>query len=147
MNYKTNKLCKYRYLIFLFLGLNSCFSEEYEYIGEIKVVNKENWRVKIYQLDEFEMLTPVRYEIVDKDDNLISERHRLTSADANLQSVDKFYAKVQDSIFYICYYYPEVVVIKHITNLNGPNQWDLIKRLQKHDASLFLFDAHVIYEN
>ena len=110
---------------------------------EKKIINKEDWRIKLYQLDKFEMLTPVDYEIVNENDSIILGRHRLTGAE-NLQDVDKFYAKIQDSIFYVCYPYPEVVAIKHISNLNGSNQWELIKKLQKHDAFLYLFDGYVV---
>ncbi len=127
------KLC----LLILSIGLNSCFSEKFEYIGKKQVLNKPDWIVKFYQLDKFEVFTPVRYEITNKDGSLISERHRLTSADANLQNVNNFYVKVQDSILYICYPYPKVVAIKHISNLDKPNQWDLIKKLYRRDTSLY----------
>lgn len=137
------KFCKYTCLMITFIGLHSCFSEKYEYKGEKKIINKEDWRIKLYQLDKFEMLTPVDYEIVNENDSIILGRHRLTGAE-NLQDVDKFYAKIQDSIFYVCYPYPEVVAIKHISNLNGSNQWELIKKLQKHDAFLYLFDGYVV---
>ena len=108
--------------------------------------NKENWKIKIYQLDEFETLTPVEYEIVNESDSLITERHGLMATDSNLRSVDKYYAKIQNSIFFVCYPYPKVVAIKHISNLNISNQWSLIKELQRHDASLYLHPAHVVYK-
>jgi len=128
----------------LFIGLYSCFSNKYQFIGEKKVVNKESWRVKFYQLDEFEVFAPIRYEVVNENDSLIIGRHRLTGADANLQSVDKFYAKIQDSIFFVCYPYPKVVAIKHISNWNSSNQWGLIKKLHKYDTSLYQNSADVI---
>ncbi len=129
--------CKIILAISLPLGLHSCFSEKYEFIGEKKIINKEEWKVKFYQLDKFEMLAPVDYEVVNESDSLILERAWLTGADANLQSVDKFYAKIQDSILYICYPYPKVEAIKHLSNLNDANQWDLLKELQKYDPSLY----------
>jgi hypothetical protein len=125
------------YFVILFIGLNSCFSKKFEYIGEKQVINKEDWKVKFYQLDEFEMFTPVRYKVVNSNGSLITEKQALTGADANLQNVEKFYAKVQDSIFFICYPYPKVVAIKNILNLNKPNQWELIKKLNDQDSSLY----------
>ena len=138
---KMNKLRNKTYLILLFIGLNSCFLEKFEYKGEKQVVNKEAWKVKFYQLDEFEMITPIRYEVVSENGSVILERQAL-SADSNLQNVDNFYVKMQDSIFYICHPYPKVVAIKHISNMNKPNQWGLIKKLNKHDASLYNYNGH-----
>lgn len=121
----------------LFISIYSCFSNKYEYIGEKKIINKEDWRVKIYQKDEFDMATPISYQIVDENDSLISRRRFLIGTTDKLKNADRLYAKIQDSIFYVCYPYPKVIVIKHISNLDGSNQWDLIIKLQKHDASLY----------
>ena len=137
---------KYIFVILLPIGVYSCFSEKYEYRGEKRIINKEDWRVKFYQLDKFEMITPVRFEIVNKNDSLITGRHGLMGADSRLQNVDDYYAKIQDSILYICYPYPQVLAIKHISNINGSNQWGLIKKLQKQDTSLYLHPSYVIYE-
>lgn len=101
MNKLSNKIC----IVVLCIGLYSCFSNKFEFKGEKQVVNKEDWKIKIYQLDEFEMITPIRYEIVNKKGNVILERQSL-SADSNLQNLDNFHVKVQDSIFYICHPYP-----------------------------------------
>lgn len=132
-----NKLHQRRFLILLItIGLYSCFSKKFEYKGEKEVVYKEDWKVRFYQLNEFEMITPIRYEIVDENGNLILERQSL-SADANLQNVDIFYVKMQDSIFYICHPYPKIVAIKHISKIDKPNQWHLIEKLNKYDASLY----------
>ncbi|MFL0091765.1 hypothetical protein, partial [Tenacibaculum maritimum] len=109
MNKLGNKVC----LILIFMVMYSCFSNKFEYIGEKQVVNKEDWIVKFYQKDEFEMFTPVIYEVFNGSKKLTSERRSLTGADANLQNVNNFYVKMQDSIFYICYPYPIVVAIKH----------------------------------
>ncbi len=93
------------------------------------------------------MFTPVRYEIVNERDSLITGRHSLIGADANLQNVDQYFAKIQDSIFYACYPYPKVMAIKHIANIRESNQWDLIERLKKSDTVLYLYPAHVIHES
>ncbi len=137
---------RYLFLVILSLILYSCFSEKYEYVGEKKVINKDNWKIKIYQLDEFETLTPVEYEIVNERDSLVTGRHGLMGADANLQNVDRYYAKIQDSIFYICYPYPKVMAIKHISNINGSNQWSLIENLKKRDTSLYLDSSYIFYK-
>ncbi|MFL0063977.1 hypothetical protein [Tenacibaculum maritimum] len=134
MNKLGNKVC----LILIFMVMYSCFSNKFEYIGEKQVVNKEDWIVKFYQKDEFEMFTPVIYEVFNGSKKLTSERRSLTGADANLQNVNNFYAKIQDSIFYICYPYPIVVAIKDVSNIDKPNQWDLIEKLKKQDSSLYV---------
>ena len=59
------------------------------------------------------------------------------TGDSNLQNVDDFYVNIQDSIFFICYPYPKIVAINHISNLNKPNEWDLIKKLNEQDTSLY----------
>lgn len=126
----------------LTIGLYSCFSNKYEYIGEEKIVNKEDWRVKIYQKDEFNMVTPISYQVVDEKDSLITRRYFLIGTHDKLKNVDRFYSKIQDSIFYICYPYPEVVTIKHLSTLDSSNQWGLIKKLQKYDTSLYRSGEH-----
>ncbi|MFL0155661.1 hypothetical protein V2687_14070, partial [Tenacibaculum maritimum] len=78
----------------------SCFSNKYEYKGKKRVINKEDWIVKIYQFDEFEMITSIDYEIVNEDGQFIMNRQGLTG-DSNIPNVDNFYVKMQDSIFYI----------------------------------------------
>ncbi|MFL0116918.1 hypothetical protein R5N98_09045 [Tenacibaculum maritimum] len=118
MNKLGNKVC----LILIFMVMCSCFSNKFEYIGEKQVVNKEDWIVKFYQKDEFEMFTPVIYEVFNGSKKLTSERRSLTGADANLQNVNNFYVKMQDSIFYICYPYPIVVAIKDVSNMDKQNQ-------------------------
>ncbi|GAB1856577.1 hypothetical protein MHTCC0001_14120 [Flavobacteriaceae bacterium MHTCC 0001] len=133
---------KYICAILLTIVLYSCFSNQYEYIGEKKIVNKEDWRVKIYQKDEFDMATPISYQVVDENDSSITRRYFLIGTNDKLKNVDGFYAKIQDSILYMCYPYPEVVAIKHLSALDSSNQWDLIKKLQKYDTSLYRSGEH-----
>ncbi|MFL0151515.1 hypothetical protein V2632_09560 [Tenacibaculum maritimum] len=131
MNKLGNKVC----LILIFMVMYSCFSNKYEYKGKKRVINKEDWIVKIYQFDEFEMITSIDYEIVNEDGQFIMNRQGL-GGDSNIPNVDNFYVKMQDSIFYICYPYPKVIAIKHISNMDKQNQWDLIEKLKKQDSSL-----------
>ncbi|MFL0118781.1 hypothetical protein [Tenacibaculum maritimum] len=131
MNKLGNKVC----LILIFMVMYSCFSNKFEFKGKKRVINKEDWIVKIYQFDEFEMITSIDYEIVNEDGQFIMNRQGL-GGDSNIPNVDNFYAKIQDSIFYICYPYPKVIAIKHISNMDKQNQWDLIEKLKKQDSSL-----------
>ncbi|MFL0106968.1 hypothetical protein [Tenacibaculum maritimum] len=131
MNKLGNKVC----LILIFMVMYSCFSNKFEFKGKKRVINKEDWIVKIYQFDEFEMITSIDYEIVNEDGELIMKRKGL-DGDSNIPNVDNFYVKMQDSIFYICYPYPKVIAIKHISNMDKQNQWDLIEKLKKQDSSL-----------
>ena len=84
------------------------------------------------------MVTPISYQVVNENDSLFARRIFLIGTHDKLQNVDRFYAKIQDSILYICYPYPKVIAIKHISNLSSPNQWDLIEKLQKYDTSLYI---------
>ncbi len=136
------KFCKYTCLMSLFFGLYSCFSGKDEYIGEKKIINKEDWRIKIYQEDKFDSATPISYQIIDKNDSLIAGKYFLIGTTDKLKDVDRFYAKIQDSIFYVCYPYPKVLAIKHISNLDSSNQKNLIIKLQKHDPSLSADDVY-----
>ncbi|MFL0063978.1 hypothetical protein, partial [Tenacibaculum maritimum] len=113
MNKLGNKVC----LILILIVLYSCFSNKFEFKGEKRVLNKEDWIVKFYQKDEFEMITPIRYKVVNEDGELIMKRKGL-GGDSNIPNVDNFYVKMQDSIFYICYPYPKVIAIKHISNMD-----------------------------
>ncbi|MFL0094804.1 hypothetical protein, partial [Tenacibaculum maritimum] len=124
MNKLGNKVC----LILIFMVMYSCFSNKYEYKGKKRLINKGDWIVKIYQFDEFEMITSIDYEIVNEDGQFIMNRQGL-GGDSNIPNVDNFYVKMQDSIFYICYPYPKVIAIKHISNMDKQNQWDLIEKL------------------
>ena len=71
---------------------------EQDIIGKKKIINKQDWSVKFYQLDEFDMVTPISYQVVDVNDSLISGRSFLAGTDANKKSIEEFYVEIQDSI-------------------------------------------------
>ena len=82
------KICKYTIVVVLFIGLSSCFSNRYEFIGKKKMINTENLWVKFYQLDEFDMVTPISYQVVDINDSLLTRRYFLIGTNDKLKNVD-----------------------------------------------------------
>lgn len=59
------------FLIFILPILSSCFSNKYELIGKKKVEGSRNLYVNIYQLDEFDNVTPINFEVVNDKDSII----------------------------------------------------------------------------
>lgn len=101
-------------VILLTFGLTSCFSNKYEEIGQKEVKGKENLHVKFFQLDEFEHITPIEFELLNEHDSILIQREYLTGETPMLESVEKFSPILYDSIFYICYPYPKVYAIHHL---------------------------------
>ncbi|QLG45310.1 hypothetical protein [Costertonia aggregata] len=61
----------------------------------------ENTFVNIYQKDEFDFVTPLYYEILDSDENLILEKHHLIGTNDQIMDLENFKAKSYDSIVYL----------------------------------------------
>lgn len=101
-------------VILLTFGLTSCFSNKYEEIGQKKVKGSENLHVKFFQLDEFDHITPIKFDLINKNGSILIKREYLTGETPMLESVEKFSPILYDSIFYICYQYPKVHTIHHL---------------------------------
>lgn len=126
------------FLIFILPILTSCFSNKYELIGKKKVEGSGNLYVNIYQLDEFDNVTPINFEVVNDKDSIILPRKFLTGTDISIndQTIENFQAFLHDSIFYLCYFYPQVYKIQHL-DINSQHPTDsLFKKLKLHDAKL-----------
>ncbi|TRX60190.1 hypothetical protein FNH22_09080 [Fulvivirga sp. M361] len=123
--------------IMLACSLTSCFSNQYEEIGKKKVEGSTNLYVKIYQKDQFEHLTPVAFELINKKDSILIHRRYFTGETPMLQNVEDFYPFLYDSIFYICYPYPVVYAIQHLdTSKSDFSRDTLFKKLKKYDDKL-----------
>ncbi|MCT8341262.1 hypothetical protein MG296_14440 [Flavobacteriaceae bacterium TK19130] len=81
------------------LLFTSCFQERK--IGQLKVSGIENTFVNIYQKDEFDFVTPLYYEILDSDENLILEKHHLIGTNDHITDLKNFKANSYDSIVYL----------------------------------------------
>ena len=140
---KTNKwkMKKVQYLRgFLALatcGLVSCFSNKYEFEGEKKVVGSRDLIVRIYQEDKFDKVTAIEFELVNDKDSVLIPANYLTGTDMAHEAIDRYYAGLHDSIFYLCYPYPEVYAFKRLSPSKSEVSQDyLFKRLKAYDPKL-----------
>jgi hypothetical protein len=118
-------------------GLVSCFSNKYELEGEKRVVGSRDLIVRIYQEDKFDKVTAINFELVNAKDSVLIPAHYLTGTDMAHEAIDRYYAGVHDSIFYLCYPYPEVYAFKHLSpHKSGLLQDSLFKRLKAYDPKL-----------
>jgi len=99
-------------LILTAVGLVSCFSNEFELMGEKKVVGSRDLVVKIYQEDKFDKVTAINFELVNEKDSILIPEVFLTGTDETQEKIERFYPALHDSIFYLCYPYPEVFAIR-----------------------------------
>lgn len=124
-------------LILSMCVFTSCFSNEYELTGEKKVEGSENLYVKIYQMDEFEHVTPIHFELLNSKDSVIIRETYLTGTDVRHEKIERFYPFLHDSIFYLCYPYPEVCTIQHLDPAKSELPRDtLFNKLKAHDSKL-----------
>ena len=132
------KKCNYIVLVILLIyGLVSCFSNKYEEIGQKKVHGSKNLYVKFFQLDEFEHISPIKFDLLNENDSVLIHRMYLTGGTPMLQNVDNFYPSLYDSILYICYPYPVVHVIQHLdTSKSDLHRDTLLKMIKTHDSKL-----------
>ncbi|MCL5130541.1 hypothetical protein [Algibacter sp. L4_22] len=87
------------FLLLTLILFTSCFQERK--IGQIKVSGIEDTFMNIYQKDEFDFVTPLYYEILDSDENLILEKHHLIGTEDHITDLNDFKAKSYDSILYL----------------------------------------------
>lgn len=117
--------------------LTSCFSNEYELIGEKKVEGSRNLYVKIYQEDKFDYVTPIHFELLNIKDSVIIPETYLTGTDVRYENIERFFPFLYDSIFYICYPYPKVYFIQHLNTIKPQFPRDsLFKKLKERDNKL-----------
>jgi len=141
-----NKLVNCTLIALMFLGLYSCFSNKYEYVGKKKIEGSNDWYFKVFYKDEFEMFRPIQFEITNSNDSVILERRYFDGTDIEVKMED-FHVCIKDSIFYACYKYPRVVAIRRVSDFNDSllldspylsfNQSKLVEELHKYDTSLY----------
>ncbi len=123
--------------ILMVLGLVSCFSNKYKEIGQKKVKGSESLQVKFFQLDVFEHISPIEFELLDDKDSVLITREYLTGETPMLDNVENFSPILHDSIFYICYPYPKVYAIHHLnSSKSGLSRDTLFKLLKANDNRL-----------
>ena len=124
-------------VVLLSCGLSSCFSNEFEEIGTKKVDGSETLCVKFFQLDEFDHISPIRFDLLNQNDSILINRKYVTGETPLMQSVEKFSPILYDSILYICYPYPEVCAIHHLDPSKPELSRDTLFRIIKaHDSAL-----------
>jgi hypothetical protein len=93
--------------------------------------------VKLYQQDKFDYVTPITFELINEKDSILIPEHFLTGTDETQEKIDRFYPGLRDSIFYLCYPYPEVFAIKHLSPSKSQLSRDsLFRRLKAYDNKL-----------
>jgi hypothetical protein len=118
-------------------GLVSCFSNQYELEGEKNVVGSRDLRVRIYQENKFDKVTAIEFELVNDKDSILIPASYLTGTDMAHETIDRYYAGVHDSIFYLCYPYPEVFAIRPLAIYKSPLSRDsLFQKLKAYDPKL-----------
>lgn len=123
--------------VLIVCGLTSCFSDKDELIGKKKVKGSENLFVKIYQQDKFDYVTPILFELINQDGTVIISKMFLTGTDVRHEKIERFYPFLHDSIFYICYPYPEVYAIHHLNPAKSELPKDtLFKMIKENDSKL-----------
>ena len=127
-----NALC----ILTLFL-LASCFSGKYELLGKKNVYGSSNLYVNFYQKDEFDMVTPLAYELIDENNKILIERDFIIGTNDKLESVEALYATLYDSILYISYPYVENVhIIKDLKNRNQLTRDKLFEIIKSNNKDL-----------
>jgi hypothetical protein len=87
-----------------------CSTDEYRYVGKLKVKGIEDIYVKIYQKDKWDWATPLHYELVKSKDTIIQRRRFLVGTlDGPLENVEGFYSGSCDGIIYVAYVKPDRV--------------------------------------
>ncbi|MFD2717111.1 hypothetical protein ACFST9_00190 [Hymenobacter monticola] len=120
-------------------GLVSCFSNKYELEGEKKVVGAQDLIVRIYQEDKFDNVTAIEFELVNDKDSILIPANYLTGTDMAHETIDRYYAGLHDSIFYLCYPYPTIYAIEHLSPYKKQLPLDsLFKRLKEYDPRLII---------
>ncbi|PHR94009.1 MAG: hypothetical protein COA80_12910 [Leeuwenhoekiella sp.] len=77
----------------------SCFKERR--IGQLEISGIDNVFMNIYQEDEFDFATALKYEITDSEKNLILEKSNLIGTSEHITDLYDFKAKSFDSIIYL----------------------------------------------
>jgi len=86
-------------LLLTLILFTSCFKERK--IGQLEISGIENVFMNIYQEDEFDFVTALRYEITDSEKNLILEKSHLIGTNDHITNLNDFKAKSFDSIVYL----------------------------------------------
>lgn len=121
--------------VFLF-GLVSCFSNKDKLIGKKKVKGSNSLYVKIYQKDEFDFVTPISFELILDDSSIVVPKSFFIGSHDKLENLNNFHPFLHDSIFYLCYPYPEVYTIKALGKSTSLSREVLFELLKEHDSKL-----------
>ena len=115
----------------------SCFSGEYELLGKKNVDGISNLYVNFYQKDEFDMVTPLAYELVNENGRVLIERSFIIGTNDKLKDVEDLYATLYDNILYISYPYIENVhVIKDLKSRNHLTRDKLFEIIKLNNKDL-----------
>ena len=86
-------------LFLVSLLISSCFGERK--VGKLPVSEMDNIFVNVYQEDEFDFVTPLLYEIIDAENNVVLKKSILIGTEDHITDLKEFKAKSLDSILYL----------------------------------------------
>ena len=121
--------------LLLLMFLTSCSSNDERFLGKKKIEGTENLYIRFYQTDEFDMATPLDYEVVDHKDSVVIHKTFLVGTHDKEEDTNSLYAKVYDSILYISYIKPnQVWKVRDLKS--GKERENLFRTLKSHDSTL-----------
>jgi len=135
---------------FLILLTLQC-SEGLRIVGKLSIEGVDNLYFRIYQYDEFDSATALRFDVVDENDSVKVRQHFFTGTHDYVNDLEHFTAACHDSIVYMTYGNPEIIFAVYDLKsqwcypqgTTGENYNDkfrkadiLISRLQKHNPKL-----------
>lgn len=110
-------------------------TDEDRLLGKKKIEGTGNLYVKFYQTDEFDMATPLDYEVVNDKDSIVFSKTFLVGTHDKEENANFLYAKVYDSILYVSYIKPNKVwKVKDLKS--GKSRENLFDILRSHDSTL-----------
>lgn len=111
-------------------------TDEERFLGKKKIEGTENLYIKFYQTDEFDMATPLDYEVVDYKDSTVVRKTFLVGTHDKEEGTNSLYARVYDSILYISYIKPNQVWKVLDLKSSGKERENLFQILKSHDSTL-----------
>ncbi len=104
------KIIWFKILLITFFFTSCNNRKEPRFLGELSIPNIDNVFFKVYQEDKFDSVVGIYFEIVDKDDNVLSPMNLLIgTSDFDRSDAKDFYTGSHDSIIYLSFVDPNIM--------------------------------------
>lgn len=130
-------------LIFIVLIFSYCTTGRERFVGKLKVIGNENVYFKIYQKDEFDMVSPLSYEIVDQKNTILSNRRFLVGTHDHIEDLEDFYSGSCGKVIYLSFIDSNRVYAiydmntKKVSDLSSIEEYGLLNDLRICNAELY----------